>query len=238
MPESERANNSGLEYTPPLPPWCTSGQYWPSPYGPVYRASTRWVLCFTASGTLSIENQGLWRSSGNLYNLGVQYHFEFGLLGLEKDVTRAVELYERAAELGVKGAHFNKGRARLKTCRADVQENTATAIRHYKAAAKNGHVPAIYNLGCEEGDAGNHDLALMHHLMAAKLGCQDALDRVRVMFMKGLATKADYAGALRGYQSAFEEMRSPDSDEALALSSMSEGQSSSRAVPFDRENDP
>ena len=74
--------------------------------------------------------------------------------------------------------------------------------------------------------------------MAAKLGCQDALDRVRVMFMKGLATKADYAGFLRGHQSAFEEMRSPDRDEALALSSMSEGQSSSRAVPLDRENDP
>ncbi|EJK49028.1 hypothetical protein THAOC_32133 [Thalassiosira oceanica] len=30
MPESESAVDSGLEYTPPLPPWCTSGQYWPS----------------------------------------------------------------------------------------------------------------------------------------------------------------------------------------------------------------
>ncbi|EJK59667.1 hypothetical protein THAOC_20075, partial [Thalassiosira oceanica] len=56
---SKSAVNSGLEYTPPLPPWCTSGQYWPSPDGPVYRASTRWVSCFTAFGTLSIENQGL-----------------------------------------------------------------------------------------------------------------------------------------------------------------------------------
>ncbi|EJK68462.1 hypothetical protein THAOC_10356 [Thalassiosira oceanica] len=59
MPESKSAVDSGLEYTPPLPPWCTSGQYWPSPHGPVYRASTRWVSCFTAFGTLSIENQGL-----------------------------------------------------------------------------------------------------------------------------------------------------------------------------------
>ncbi|EJK52021.1 hypothetical protein THAOC_28750, partial [Thalassiosira oceanica] len=48
MPESETADNSALEYIPPLTPWCTSGQYWPSSDGPVYRASSRWVYCFTA----------------------------------------------------------------------------------------------------------------------------------------------------------------------------------------------
>ena len=35
--------------------------------------------------------------------------------------------------------------------------------------------------------------------------------------MIGLATKAEYADALRGFQSAVEVMRSPDRDEALAL---------------------
>ncbi|EJK77790.1 hypothetical protein THAOC_00358 [Thalassiosira oceanica] len=28
MPESELAEDFALEYIPPLPPWCTSGQYW------------------------------------------------------------------------------------------------------------------------------------------------------------------------------------------------------------------
>ncbi|EJK77833.1 hypothetical protein THAOC_00306 [Thalassiosira oceanica] len=60
MPESETANNSGLEYTPPLSPWCTSGQYWPSSDGPVYRASSRWVSCFTAFVTRGRPMQGLW----------------------------------------------------------------------------------------------------------------------------------------------------------------------------------
>ncbi|EJK47577.1 hypothetical protein THAOC_33693, partial [Thalassiosira oceanica] len=59
MSESERADNSALEYTSPLPPWCTSGQYWPSPDGPVYRASSRWVSCFLASVTLGPPMQGL-----------------------------------------------------------------------------------------------------------------------------------------------------------------------------------
>ena len=42
-----------------------------------------------------------------IWHLGDQYHY--GQYGLEKDVARAVELYERAAELGVKDAHYNLG---------------------------------------------------------------------------------------------------------------------------------
>ena len=38
-----------------------------------------------------------------IHNLGCQY--QYGRFGLEKDLTRAAELYERAAELGVKEAH-------------------------------------------------------------------------------------------------------------------------------------
>ena len=37
--------------------------------------------------------------------------------------------------------------------------------------------------------------------------------------MNGLATKADYAAALRGYQNAVEEMSSPDRDEAEKMGS-------------------
>ena len=42
-----------------------------------------------------------------IWHLGGQYRI--GRLGLEKDMTRAVALYERAAELGVKEAHYNLG---------------------------------------------------------------------------------------------------------------------------------
>ncbi|EJK51817.1 hypothetical protein THAOC_28978 [Thalassiosira oceanica] len=56
MPESERADDSGLEYTPRLPPWCTSGQYWPSPdrrRTGADRAALRLVL----PSTIAAENQ-------------------------------------------------------------------------------------------------------------------------------------------------------------------------------------
>ena len=42
-----------------------------------------------------------------IYHLGNKYLF--GLYGLERDVTKAVALHERAVELGVKEAHFNLG---------------------------------------------------------------------------------------------------------------------------------
>ena len=98
-----------------------------------------------------------------------------------------------------------------------MEKDTAKAFRHYETAAMCGHVLARYNLGNAENRAGNHDLALQHWMIAATLGYENSLNSVKKMFVKGLATKADYAAALRGYQNAVEEMSSPDRDEAKAL---------------------
>ena len=98
-----------------------------------------------------------------------------------------------------------------------MEKDTTKAIRQYEAAAMCVRVFARYNLGCLENNNGNHDLALQHWMIAAKLGDQDSLNAVKHLFMKGLATKADYAAALHGYQNAVEEMSSPERDEAKSL---------------------
>ncbi|EJK44330.1 hypothetical protein THAOC_37138, partial [Thalassiosira oceanica] len=148
-----------------------------------------------------------------IYTLGNLY--EYGRLGLEKDVTRAFELYEHAAELGVKEAHFSLGV--LYEEGAEVEKDMAKAFRHYEAAAMCGHVSARHNLGCEEHEAENYDLALQHYLISAKLGADRSLLKVKTLFIDGLATKADYAAALRGHQKASEEMSSPNRDVAKVL---------------------
>ena len=145
-----------------------------------------------------------------IYFLGCQY--QFGNYGLDKDMSRAVELYERAAELRVKDAHFNLGF--LYHGGKDVAQDMDKALRHYEAAAMCGDVLARCNLGCREEDFGHYDLALQHWMISAKLGHEKALNKVKSLFMDGIATKADYAASLRGYQSAIEEMTSPDRDEA------------------------
>ena len=141
--------------------------------------------------------------------------YHLGRHGLERDVARAVELYERATELGVKHAHF------ALSCLYDegtyVEKDNAKAIQHYEAAAMCGQVIARHNLGFKEYQAENYDIALQHWIIAAKLGFQRSLTNIKTLFIDGLATKADYAGALRGHQSAVEEMRSPDREEALSL---------------------
>ena len=113
-----------------------------------------------------------------IHHLGCQYRF--GLLGLEKDLTRAIELYERAAELGVKEAHFNLGSLYYEG--TDVPKDTARAIRHWEAAAMLSDVQARNNLGIVEGRAGNHDLALQHCMIATKLGQQYSLDTIKRLF--------------------------------------------------------
>ena len=148
-----------------------------------------------------------------IWHLG-NYH-ERGNCGLERDVARAVELYERAAELGLKEAHFFLGCTYAKG--TDVEIDTAKALRHYEAAAMCGHDDARFHLGIVEGKAGNLDLALQHWMIAAKLGHEMSLNMVKKLFMKGLANKADYAAALRRYQNAVEEMSSTDRAEVKAL---------------------
>ena len=80
-----------------------------------------------------------------------------------------------------------------------------------------GHVDARFNLGHLEYDAGNYDLALQHWMISATLGNEGSLNNVENFSRNGLATKADYAAALRGYQNAVEEMSSPDRAEAKSL---------------------
>ena len=126
-----------------------------------------------------------------------------------------IELYERAAELGVKDAHYNLGC--LYDFGKDVEKDTAKSLRHYEAAAMCGEVDARHNLGYMENRAGNYDLALRHWMISATLGLEQSLNMVKSFFKKGLATKADYAAALRGYQNAIEEMSSSDRDEAKTL---------------------
>ena len=55
---------------------------------------------------------------------------------------------------------------------------------------------------------------MKHFLISAKMGQKDSIKATKEMFMAGLATKGQYAEALRGYHDAVEETKSHDRDEA------------------------
>ena len=157
------------------------------------------------------------RDPQGLYYLGSAYFH--GQYGFEKNESRAFELWSEAAELGSTEALCKIGFAYYDGDKG-VSQDKAKGIRCLESAAMQGHALSIVKLGLVEHDKGNYDRAVRHVLISAKLGYKESLDTIKKMFANGLVTRAHYAEALKGYQGALEEMKSPDRDAVVALENL------------------
>ena len=147
-------------------------------------------------------------------NLGCCY--SSGSHGLPQDHAKAFELYHQAAELGNKTSYYCIGIAYLN---GDGVERDEKKAKHcFELAAMGGLATARYNLGAFEVRNRNVDRALKHSMFAAGDGLKESLNAIKHMFMHGVATKDDYAKALRAYQAYLVEIKSPQRDEAAAFS--------------------
>ncbi|EJK66717.1 hypothetical protein THAOC_12333 [Thalassiosira oceanica] len=143
------------------------------------------------------------------------YKYFHGEYGLAENLPRAIELWTEAAELGSLDAHYILG---LMYYDGEVvDEDKPRGIRHWQQAALKGNAQSRHNLGAVENINGNHQLAVQHFMISAKMGYEDSLNDIKKLFKDGLATKAQYAEALLGYRDAVEEMRSPQREEAKRL---------------------
>ncbi|EJK67653.1 hypothetical protein THAOC_11285, partial [Thalassiosira oceanica] len=134
---------------------------------------------------------------------------------LQPDIPRAIELWTKAANLGDLNAHFKLG---VRYYKGDgVEQNVGRSVGHWQHAAIQGHPLSRHNLGSHEYDKENHELGVRHWMISAKMGYERSLNEIKEMFMKGHATKAQYANALRDYQNALEETKSPQREEAKAF---------------------
>ena len=145
-----------------------------------------------------------------IFFLGLKYCH--GSLGLQKDMRMAVELWTEAAELGSIEALYNLGVAHESG--EGGQQDKAKAVQLWSKAAMQGHVQSRHNLGCFEED---HNRAFRHYIISSNMGHKRSLEMIKEAFMVGLATKEQYAEALKGYQDAVEEFKSHDRDEAIAF---------------------
>ncbi|EJK59116.1 hypothetical protein THAOC_20701 [Thalassiosira oceanica] len=166
-----------------------------------------------ADALAMIQARVLKRDPEAIYYLGMKYFH--GHLGLQKDMRRAIELWAEAAELGSIQALYNLGAAYYQG--EGVQQDKAKAVEIFERAAKQGHIGSRHNLGCIEAEKGNYERALRHFLISAKLGDKESVENIKKIFMRGQATKEQYAEALKGYQDAVEETKSHDRDEAKSL---------------------
>ena len=96
-----------------------------------------------------------------------------------------------------------------------VEKDEGKYIHHTEQAAIGGHPHARHNLGCTEKDNGRMDRAGKHFIMAAKLGYDDSLEAVKILYKAGHVRKEDFVAALRGHHAAIVATKSPQRDEAV-----------------------
>jgi TPR repeat protein len=138
--------------------------------------------------------------AGAIYMLGNSYHH--GLNGFQQDQTKAIELYNRAADLGSSEAHNFLGN--IYRGGGDVKK----AKFHYEAAAMAGNEMARLALGTMEYNDGNMERAVKHLMISASAGCYVSMQRLKICFEKGLVSSESINSALIAYNNACAEMRS------------------------------
>ena len=102
---------------------------------------------------------------------------------MPQDWAKANELLLKAGELGCAEAYFRLGYSFSNGM--GVETDKKKAKHYYEIAAMKGNVKARHNLGCIEGNAGNHQRAFKHFILAARAGGKNSLDRVKKGFMDG-----------------------------------------------------
>ena len=137
---------------------------------------------------------------------------------MPQNYDKALELWHRAGELGFAAVYNSIGYAY--SCVRGVERDLAKAKHYYELAAIGGYAEARYNLGILAEKVDNMSgVALKHHVIAAGCGYDKSLKKIREFHIDGLATKDDYANALRAYQTYIDRIKSVQRDQAAAFDS-------------------
>jgi tetratricopeptide (TPR) repeat protein len=147
--------------------------------------------------------------AGAIFMLG--NHYYHGIVGLQQDQERAIDLWKQAAELGSSKAHYELG------CSYDEGGDLKKAKFHYEAAAMAGHDAARYNIGCMEYKLGNKERAVKHWTIAASAGNDQAINNLIFAFNQGLINRDTIDSTLTAYNKSCTEMRSDARDGAIRL---------------------
>ncbi|MCW1926256.1 sel1 repeat family protein [Luteolibacter arcticus] len=117
--------------------------------------------------------------------------------GVEKDLVRAVALFEAAAAKGYRASQANLG---LMYQKGDgVKKDITKAISYYAAAGKQGDLQSAFNLGqiYRKGDGVEKDpaKAAAYYKFAAERGDLTAMNEYGLLFAQGEGVGVDYVEA-------------------------------------------
>ena len=151
-------------------------------------------------------------NAASIHQLGQYYHN--GEMGLQQRCDKAMELWLRAGELGhassydVIGDIYDSGEG--------VERDEKKAKHYWELAAMGGGVYARQKLGIVEWHAGNICRSMKHYMIAAGVGFDPSLQKVREGNSNGYVTKDDFEKTLRAHEEAKEVMKSDQRDAAAA----------------------
>jgi hypothetical protein len=128
------------------------------------------------------------------------------------DYDGAFESLTKAAEQGDADAHYDLSIMYHEG--VGVEKDMKKVIYHLEQAAIGGHPIARYNLGCFEKNDGRIERAVKHFVIAANVGDDDSLKRLRECYVMGYVQKEDFAAALRAHQAAVDATKSPQRERA------------------------
>jgi tetratricopeptide (TPR) repeat protein len=132
-----------------------------------------------------------------------------GRRGVEQDHAKAMELFNRAADLGFSKAHSHL--AGIYDEGGDIKK----AKFHLEAAAMAGHEVARHNIGVMEYESGNIERAIKHWTIAASAGYYKAMFLLNICFEKGLVSRESIDSTLAAYNNSCAEMKSEARDACI-----------------------
>jgi len=159
------------------------------------------------------ERMEKFNDANAMNNLGSFY--KMGTNGLQIDYSKAVELFQRAGELGSAAAHYSLGN--LYYFGEGVKRDTKKAVHHWQIAAMMGNNNARHNLGTYETKNRNVARAIKHYTIAAKCGHDESLEIIKdCMAPMALVSKTDFESTFLAYKAAKDEVRSEERDRSNA----------------------
>ena len=138
-------------------------------------------------------------------------HYYRGVGGLQQDHSKSMELFAKAADLGLTKAHSLLGY--LYKLGGDWKK----ANFHYEAAAMAGNEMARQNLGMDESQSGNMERAVKHWTISASGGCYQSMHHLRESFEGGFVSRESIDSTLTAYNNSCAEMRSESRDEYICF---------------------
>jgi tetratricopeptide (TPR) repeat protein len=130
------------------------------------------------------------------------------------DYETAIEYWAKAAGLGHIESHYHLAAAYQEG--RGVEQDMKKFIHHLDQAVIGGHTFARHSLGCWEEMKGNIDRAVKHFIIAANIGCDRSIEKLKSCYARGAVNKEDFAAVLRAHQAAVDATKSPQREAAEA----------------------